>query len=149
MATPGNQSQNAPNEDSRDPPRDARELALPLFHNAAALVTYVREARSLRNEFFDAEMFGEPAWDILLDLYDAELSQQRLPISSIGLSSGLAPTTTIRWLSTLEGKGLVRREPDPLHGRRVFASLSPEAVRALDGLFAALWDKMGSVQLER
>lgn len=137
--------EDAPDEGRQSP----GELALPLFHNAAELVRYIREARRLRDEFFEFELFGEPGWDILLDLYNAELAQQRLPISSIGLSSGIAPTTTIRWLSTLESKGLVRREPDPLDGRRFFASLTPKAVRGLDTMFAALWDKMAALQLDR
>ena len=127
----------------------SRQIASSLFHNATALVTYIREARKLRNEFFDPDLFGEPGWDILLDLYRAELGQERLAISSIGLSSGTAPTTTIRWLNTLESKGLIRREPDPLDARRIFASLTGETVRVLDAMFADLWERLPELQRAR
>lgn len=130
----------------RTVPNISSELSLSLFSDSAGLVSYIREARMLRHRFFDLELFGEPGWDILLDLYNAELAQQRLQISAVGVGSGVAPTTTIRWLTTLESKGLVRREPDPLDGRRVFAYLTPEAVRGMDAMFAALSDKMAALQ---
>jgi DNA-binding MarR family transcriptional regulator len=129
--------------------RGPREHSLALFHDTTALVTYIREARSLRSQFFEAELFGEPGWDILLDLYNAQLGQQKLQVSSIGLSCGIPQTTVIRWLNTLEAKGLIRREPDPVDARRIFVALSSGAVRTLDGMFAALWDKRTGLQLER
>lgn len=121
------------------------EIAALLFRNTVALISYIRGARALRNTFLDPDLFGEPGWDILLDLYRAELDQQRLAISSIGLSSGIAPTTTIRWLNTLESKGLIRRDPDPLDARRIFASLTGETVRVLDAMFIALSQQLSKV----
>ena len=95
-------------------------------------------ARRKREEFFGAALFADPAWDILLELYAAELRQQRLSVSNLGIDTGVPATTVLRWIKTLETKGLVFRIPDPIDGRRVFVSLTADAVSAMDQFFAGV-----------
>lgn len=102
------------------------------------MVAYVRRARGLRHRFLDPELFGEPAWDILLDLYSANLAQKRVAVGSVCIASGVPATTAIRWLKVMETKGLVRRLPDPTDARRTFVELSPEVTAHMDALFVAL-----------
>jgi len=113
-----------------------------------ALLSSMRRARALRLQFFDPALFGEPAWDILLDLYGSHLSQVRIKISSVCAESGVAATTTLRWLKRMERRGLIERCPDPNDARRTFISLSPSAIAAMDALFetilARLRDDQGS-----
>lgn len=99
------------------------------------LVHHVRSARHLRERFFEADLFGEPAWDMLLDLYEAELSQQRTTVSSVCMASGVPATTALRWLRALEEKCLVRRTRDPTDGRRKFLTLSESALMSINALF--------------
>jgi DNA-binding MarR family transcriptional regulator len=87
--------------------------------------------RRRRGQFFDATLFADPAWDILLELYEAELAQHRLSISSVCIGAAVPSTTALRWINTLEKKGLVRRADDPMDGRRVFLSLTFGATEAL------------------
>ena len=39
--------------------------------------------RRERHQFFDNALFGEPAWDMLLILYWAEMEQLRLTVSNV------------------------------------------------------------------
>lgn len=105
---------------------------------AAKLVSWIKNARSLRAQFFDAELFADPAWDILLDLYELELRQVRVKTSCVGLESGIPPPTRLRWLKALEARGLIRRQSDPTDNRIVFISLSPAASGFMDALFEAM-----------
>jgi DNA-binding MarR family transcriptional regulator len=136
----GFQNSNAVRE---EPPR--RE-----FHQrVVALVTYVRKSRALRRRFLNADLFGEPAWDILLDLYAAHLKQTRLALGSICAASGIPHTTAVRWQKALEVNGLIERRPDPLDQRRLFVSLTSAGAAAMDDLFAAIETAMPKDQEAR
>jgi DNA-binding MarR family transcriptional regulator len=106
--------------------------------NIAELVDYIRKARGLRLRFLDPQLFGEPAWDMLLDLYRAELAQQRIAIGSVCIGSGVPMTTALRWLKAMEAKGLVQRRPSPNDLRRTYVELTPEATAAMNALFVAI-----------
>jgi DNA-binding MarR family transcriptional regulator len=95
------------------------------------------DARRLRSKFFDANLFADPAWDILLDLYRAHLAQQRICITSVCFGSGVPVSTALRWLNALEQRGLTKRSNDPLDARRSFVALTPKGVSAMAGYFAA------------
>jgi len=112
----------------------------------AKLVSWLRNARSLRTRVFDAELFGEPAWDILLDLYDAELRQVRTKISSVCIESHIPRTTSLRWLKAMENRGLVQRRDDPNDARRIFVSLTPSAIGVMDALFEAMAAQLPDLQ---
>ena len=102
------------------------------------LVRDVLKYRRRRAKFFKGDLFADPAWDILLELYAAELGQRRMSVSSLCLGAAVPGTTALRWIKTLERMGLICRANDPMDGRRVFLSLSSEAVSAMDGYFATV-----------
>ena len=77
-----------------------------------------------RREFFDGDLFGEPAWDILLDLYICEKKGERVSITAACLGAGVPETTALRWLKQLEKGGLLLREADRRDARRSFIRLS-------------------------
>lgn len=105
---------------------------------AAALVQHIRRTGELRNRYFDPNLFSDPAWEILLDLYEGHLNQLRLQISTLGRARGVPPTTALRWLNALEAGGLIQRTRLPWDRRRVFISLSLKGQEAMDRLFADL-----------
>ncbi len=84
----------------------------------------ILRARRVRAEFFDGDLFADPAWDILLELYACELAQRRMSVSDVCIASAVPATTALRWIRTLEHRGLVERRHDPHDGRRVFVQLS-------------------------
>jgi DNA-binding MarR family transcriptional regulator len=99
-------------------------------------VRAVIRARRLRSRFFDEELFADPAWDMLLDLLQAELAQLRVPVSSLCIAAAVPATTALRWLKTMTNQGLFLRRADPHDGRRVFVELDPSASIALRRYFA-------------
>ena len=103
--------------------------------SADALRSIIR-ARRLRARYFSEELFADPAWDMLLDLLQAEVSHLRVPVSSLCIAAAVPSTTALRWLKTMVSQGLFVRRADPLDGRRVFVELAPDASRALRSYFA-------------
>jgi DNA-binding MarR family transcriptional regulator len=102
----------------------------------ADTVRSIIRARRLRARFFREDLFADPAWDMLLDLLQAELSHLRVPVSSLCIAAAVPATTALRWLKTMVQQGLFVRRADPHDGRRVFVELAPEASRALHNYFA-------------
>ncbi len=96
----------------------------------------VIRARRLRSRYFPEELFADPAWDMLLDLLQAEISQLRVPVSSLCIAAAVPATTALRWLKTLVQQGLFVRRADPHDGRRVFVELAPDTSNALRRYFA-------------
>lgn len=102
---------------------------------SAETVRSVIRARRLRGRYFPEEMFADPAWDMLLDLLRAEISQLRVPVSSLCIAAAVPATTALRWLKTLVQQGVFVRRADPHDGRRVFVELAPQASSALRRYF--------------
>lgn len=105
-------------------------------HNPSeAEVKGILRARRRREIIFGKELFADPAWDILLEVYAAELGQRRVPTSELATVAGIPLTTTLRWISKLQSEGLITREQDPLDGRRVWIALTPSAVPLMSRYF--------------
>ena len=98
-------------------------------------VRYVIRARRLRNQLFDNELFADPAWDMLLDLFQAEIAQLRVSVSSLSIAAAVPATTALRWIKTMTDADLFRRRADPNDSRRVFVELSPTASEAMRRFF--------------
>ena len=99
------------------------------------MVRQVIRARRLRARYFDEELFADPAWDMLLDLLQAEIAQHRVPVSSLCIAAAVPATTALRWIKSMTDAGLFKRRADPHDGRRVFVELAPQASEALRRYF--------------
>ena len=108
------------------------------------LVRSVIRARRLRSRFFEEDLFADPAWDMLLDLLQAEIAQLRVPVSSLCIAAAVPATTALRWLKTMTDKGLFVRRADPHDGRRVFVELAPQASIAMRRYFAEVGSPAGA-----
>lgn len=87
--------------------------------------------RRKREAFFSQALLGEPAWDMLLDLFIQEAHRKRVSVSSVCRAAGVPQTTASRWLSVLETDGMVERIP-AVHDRRVqYLQLTSKAKLAL------------------
>ena len=102
------------------------------------LVRQAIRARRMRDAFLGENLFEDPAWDMLLDLYAAHLEGQRVSVSSLCIAAAVAPTTALRWIGRLTESGLFERHPDPADRRRAFMTLSPRALKGMNGYVAAM-----------
>ena len=104
------------------------------------LLAFARETynvRRKRSRFLPADLFGEPTWDILLDLYVATRENRPVPTTSACIGAHVPPTTALRWLRILEARGLVEREDDGRDGRRTFVRLSEQGLAAMESWLRA------------
>ena len=123
---------------STGPVAPAKPVEMPASESpdvSADTVRGVIRARRLRARFFPEDLFADPAWDMLLDLLQAEIAQLRVPVSSLCIAAAVPATTALRWLKSMTEQGLFVRRADPHDGRRVFVELSPQASSALRRYF--------------
>ena len=108
----------------------------------AVYAELAREAYATRRRrstiFSNDELFGEPAWDILLDLYVAHAENTPVSVSSACIGSAAPPTTGLRWLGVLAEQGLILRQHDPEDQRRVLVRLTDKGLSAMDEYFASV-----------
>ena len=95
----------------------------------------ILRTRARRGMLFGYNLFADPAWDILLELYASWFEQRRVSVTSLSMASGVPATTALRWTNILLQEGLIRREDDPLDRRRAFVELSEKGLSLLDAYF--------------
>jgi hypothetical protein len=93
------------------------------------------KARRLRERQLGADLFADPAWDILLETFAAFLGQKRLSVSALCHASAVSSTTALRWVDKLLRTGWLQRRPDPFDGRRHWVELTPYAQAKLKDFF--------------
>jgi len=111
---------------------------------APAEIRRTIRARRLRDQFFGGGLFEDPAWDMLLDLFAADLERARVSVSSLCIAAAVAPTTALRWISRMTEAGLLERAPDPGDRRRAFIMLSAAARSGMVGYWQAV-RKLGAM----
>ncbi|BEU99520.1 MarR family transcriptional regulator [Novosphingobium olei] len=99
--------------------------------------------RRRRAEMFDADLFGEPAWDMLLDLFIAACEDRQVSTTSACIGANVPVATGLRWIQLLENQGLIARRADPRDARRVWISLTASARRRLRTYFASSLQQPG------
>jgi DNA-binding MarR family transcriptional regulator len=100
-----------------------------------AEVLRVIKSREARGKHFPADWFSNPAWDLLLFLYEARLSGTNVTVGDVGNGTGTRPTTTIRWLEILESEALLDRRRDTVDTRRVYITLNDRGAAAMRAYF--------------
>jgi DNA-binding NtrC family response regulator len=101
-------------------------------------LTLLARLRDTRQSVFGEALMPEPAWEMLTELMRATLTETRLSVTALCLSSQSPTTTALRKLEDLEIAGLIRREPDARDRRRSYVELTPNGILRmrmfLDGL---------------
>ena len=96
------------------------------------------KARRARESVLGADLFADPAWDMLLEAYRAHLLQARLSVTSLCHGAAVPATTALRWLQKLEQDGWLTRTADPLDARRVWVQLSAEGSARMSQYFSVI-----------
>lgn len=96
-----------------------------------ALARYV-EARRMRSMLFGHDLFADPAWDILLLLYQAELEGGGLTLEQLSETLRLSLSVVVGQVGVMERRGLLdEHRSSPSSRRRRAIRLSPLAVDAM------------------
>jgi DNA-binding MarR family transcriptional regulator len=90
----------------------------------------IYDARRTRAKVLDGELFGEPAWDMLLALYCLPRRGLIMSVSGLNYSAEVPQTTGLRWQKLLRDEGLIERGPQEVDARRQIVRLTDKG-RAL------------------
>ena len=69
------------------------------------LVKNMLVLRRKRADFFGADLFSDPAWDILLELYETQLTGRRIAVSALAAVIDVPATTVLRWVTNSRARG--------------------------------------------
>lgn len=101
---------------------------------AAATARRLYAMRGARSAAFGDDLFGEPAWDMLLDLFVSAADGRKLSVSAVCIGSRCSPATAHRYLVLLEESGIVARVPDAMDHRRHFVRLTTRGEAVMRGV---------------
>jgi DNA-binding MarR family transcriptional regulator len=91
-----------------------------------ALAKSLLRALAEQPDFGARDIVFSPAWQLILELFVAQLEQKPVPVTNACLSLGTAQTTALRYLTDLERRGLIASISDPADGRRRLLRLTPQ-----------------------
>lgn len=101
-------------------------------------VQLILAARRARETYFGPGIFADPGWDILLHLYLAKLQGKTPSLALLSEISEVPPSTTMRWVDTLDRGGWVKRKPDQVDRRCINVELSDRGIATLQTYFDAV-----------
>lgn len=101
----------------------------------ARMVRGLLARRRRRTRYFPADLFADPAWDMLLDLYAAHYEKAQVSSSSLCIAAAVPATTALRWIASMTEAGWLEREADPKDKRRILIRISEVARVQLDRYF--------------
>jgi len=107
-----------------------------------AMAKLAARMRRIRDDILGATHFGEPAWDILLELFVACGEARPMQVSSVCLGTNVPPTTALRWITALVEAGVIVRARDPNDRRRAMLALSPSAMAGMTHMFETMAGEM-------
>lgn len=110
---------------------DCFPLASPEAH---ALRDY--RTRRNRDRVFGADLFFDPAWEIMLDLFIARCRNKEICVSSACVASNAPPSTALRYLGLLIDQGIVIRRESESDRRMKQVSLSDRAFLQMSEILA-------------
>lgn len=84
----------------------------------ANLAKFVWSTRRIRTKVMGPDIFGEPAWDIMLDLFYRQVQNQAVFVKGACLSADAPTTTALRWIDALADRAWISRSADPADKRR-------------------------------
>lgn len=93
---------------------------------------------------FGGDIFSDPAWDIILDLYIHNSKNMDVSVTSVCAASMVPITTALRYITVLSERGLIERSKNPKDGRSYLLRLTPEAIRIVEDVLADSEGGIGS-----
>ena len=113
---------------------DGSKASLDEVQRAHVEASRLVEVRRRRERVFGTRLFGDPAWEILLDLFIQRLDGRTTTITSACIGSGAPQTTALRYLTSLIERGIVVRRASSNDRRVQYVDLSPAAFERMVGI---------------
>ncbi len=101
--------------------------------NLALKAQVITARRQKRRAYLPEGLVGEPAWDMLLDLFMQFAGGAKVSTTSLCHASGVPSTTALRYIQLLEEGGLVKRSNSAFDKRVTFVELTDAGVLAMGG----------------
>ncbi len=106
-------------EQLEKPPLEQETLALHAAERAYS------DRRSRKDFLGTGDLFGEPAWDLLLDLFIRQTKAEQVTVKTAFMHSDASLRTVVRLLKVMEHSGLIAVTIDPDDATRQLISLNP------------------------
>jgi CheY-like chemotaxis protein len=137
-----------PSPDTKEPPGMTAERTsgkdLDLVARKRAALADLRTIRRTRDQYFPSDLFSDPCWEMLLDLYDAKLVGAEVTVTSLGAASGVPLTTALRRMEALQSHGLIVRTEDAADRRRTIIRLTMPGLQAVESFFESHLGRSGA-----
>lgn len=92
--------------------------------------------RLLRRQLMPGpELFGDPAWEMVVDLFIHECERKPLSVTALCVTPSIPVSSALRLCQKMCDAGIMRRIPDRYDGRRSFVRLEPEISHRLRAYF--------------
>ena len=118
------------------------------------LASKLYDARRGRDRMFskelsgESELFGEPAWDMLLALFCFPSRGILLGVTSLSHAAHVPPATGLRWQKLLEQEDLIERGPRVPDSRVQLVGLSATGRTLMERYLTRLFHCQGSAAIE-
>lgn len=97
------------------------------------IAKWIYSSRQDRPGVNDTRLFGEPAWDIVLDIYIHQAKGRSTSITAACIGSHAPATTALRYIDLLCELDWVEKIPDDNDRRRSLLALTASAKAQMDG----------------
>lgn len=122
--------------DAKEGPRKVPEQSL--TEMAENLYRFRRRRDALMTARFGSDIFADPAWDIILDLYIHNSKNQDVCVTSACAAAMVPITTALRYITVLSDRGLIERSRNQKDGRSYLLRLSSEAIQLVEDLLTEI-----------
>jgi len=104
----------------------------PSQHELCRLASAIYDGRRKRDRTMEGELFGEPAWDMLLALYCLPARGELLAVTALSYAANVPQATGLRVQALLAERGLIQRRREGSDGRRYIVSLTSHGQSVLE-----------------
>ncbi len=112
---------------------------LPDRKDLCRLACRIYDSRRARDKIIDRELFGEPAWDMLLALYCLPARGEIMTVTALSYAAHIPQSTGFRWQRTLTDEGLIERGPPGVDQRKQMIRLTEIGRKLMDSYLTHLF----------
>lgn len=99
-----------------------------------AFARHLYDERRIRDAAFGADLFADPMWDLMLELYASGAEGAKVSVSRACAASRAPSSSALRYIKEMTSKGLVVRDECRSDARRVYVRLSDKTRVAMSDL---------------